>query len=99
VGAANTGMYIYPIALDPTTLNFYTPQNVRGGLTVSVPVSTDNSAVGVMTVNPMSFGPNSYNLLNEFDPVGVGTTVITVDAPPGFSQPSNYRQATVTVNP
>lgn len=99
VGAANTGLQIYPVVLDPTTLNYYTNQNVRGGLTVSVPVSTDNSAVGVVTVNPMSFGPNAANQLNQFDPVGVGTTVITVAVPAGFSQPSNYRQLTAIVNP
>jgi hypothetical protein len=85
--------------LDPTTLNVYTYQHVRGGLTVSVPVTTDPSAVGVMTENPMSFGPNSIYQLNYFDPLSQGTTVISVEVPLGFSQPSNYRQITVTVNP
>jgi hypothetical protein len=99
-GAANTSIGVYAAVLDPTTLNYYTwGQGIRGGLTVNVPVTTDSAAVGTITTSPVTFTPNTSNVATQFDPVGAGTTVISVGVPASFSTPSNYRQITVTVNP
>jgi hypothetical protein len=101
VGAADRTVNVFAAVLDPATLNYYTyGQPIRGGLTVNVPVTTDASAVGTMTVSPVSLGPNTYYTnATAFHPVGAGTTVVSVGVPSTFSMPSNYRQITVVVNP
>jgi hypothetical protein len=97
--AANSSVQITPARLNPTTLNFSANQAVRGGLSVNVPVSTTNPAVGVMTPTTAAFtgGQSSVNV--AFDPLAVGTTQITVGLPSGFSLPGQFVSINATVNP
>jgi hypothetical protein len=98
-GAPNTNVQMRSSRLNPMTLNRVTDQAVRGGLTVSVDMSNSNPTAGVLTVNPLIFPPSTFLQNTQFDPAAAGATVITIQAPPGFSTPSSNQQINVTVNP
>ena len=84
--------------LDPTFLNFQAQQAVRGGLTVSVPVTSGTTSVGTIVGSPAVFNPgDNGNANTAFAPVATGMSVLTVGVPAGFSTPSNGRQLTATV--
>ncbi len=99
VGAANTNIRIDSARLSPVTLNYSTSQPIRGGLSVQVPVTSSNTAVGTIVTSPLTFQNGVFTLNTAFDPAGTGSTTITVGVPAGFSTPSNSRQITATVNP
>jgi hypothetical protein len=96
-GAANTAIQITPARLNPVTLNWAGNQAVRGGLTVNVPVTSSNPAIGTLTPGTLVFGPSATFANTSFDPLAPGATTVSVGAPSGFSTPSNFRQITVTV--
>jgi hypothetical protein len=102
-GAANTSIQINSARLDPTTLNFAGNQQVRGGVTVNVPVTAADqpggTGVGTITTSPVIFTGSQFVRFTQFDPQTAGTSLISVGTPPGFDTPSNNRQITATVNP
>ncbi|MFO1428573.1 MAG: PKD domain-containing protein [Candidatus Competibacteraceae bacterium] len=95
--AANDTLYIHATRLNPTTLNIAGSQAVRGGLTVNVPVTSSNPTVGTITTSPVVFTGGALYVTTQFDPQTAGTTVISVETPPGFDTPSSGRQITATV--
>ena len=97
----NTALQIYTVVLDPTTLNYAGTQSLRGGLTVSVPVTNSDPTVGAIVGSPAVFngGDGYLNASVAFDPNAAGTSTIGLITPPGFTTPSNYQQITATVNP
>ncbi|HET7697241.1 MAG TPA: PKD domain-containing protein [Vicinamibacterales bacterium] len=101
-GASNTGFYLASMRLDPATGNPIEAQNVRGGLTVDVTVSTTPTGVGTIVPTPVTVtGGTAFSagvVGIEFDPAAAGTTLIEVVTPPGFSASNGNRtmQATVT---
>jgi hypothetical protein len=96
--AANTSIQITPARLAPGTFNFAENEAVRAGVTVQVPVTSSNTAAGVIAVSPLTFGPNISSVNTQFDPVAAGTSILTVVAPAGFDASNNFRQITATVN-
>jgi hypothetical protein len=97
---ANATLQITPARLNPSTLNFELNQAIRGGFSTSVPVTAvdqSGSGVGVITVSPLAFTANQSAQITAFDPVNVGTSLISVGVPSGFATPSNFRQITATV--
>jgi hypothetical protein len=96
-GAGNTNVAVFPVRLDPVTLNYASNQSVRGGLTVDVPVTSSNTNVGTITNGLLSFQAGMFSANTAFDPNAPGITTITVGVPTGFSMPSNFRQITATV--
>jgi len=102
VGAANVTVILAAKRLDPVTLNISADQEVRGGLTVDIPVTSSNTAVGVITSSPVVFqGGTGTQKTTAFDGISVGTTIVSIPAPvPGFSIPSNgFSSITFIVNP
>jgi hypothetical protein len=99
VNAANQSLDIRPARLNPTTLNWAQSQQLRGGLSVDVPITSSSTTVGTITVSPVTFHGGDISVSTGFDPAATGSTLITVGVPPGFSTPSNLRQITATVNP
>jgi hypothetical protein len=98
-GAGNVLFRVQPARLDPFSLNVAAFQAVRGGLApVAVPVTSSNTAVGVITISPVTFAGGDSFKDTAFDPVTSGTSTLTVGVPPGFSTPSNSRSITATVN-
>jgi len=100
-GAVNSQLTVRSAALDPVTLNHRQDQEVRGGLTVGVTVTSSNPSVGTITVSPVVFASGQGNKTTFFDPVSAGTSFITIPAPvTGFSIISNWgTTVTATVNP
>jgi hypothetical protein len=104
VNAANSTLTVTSARLDPVTLNFADSQTLRPaglGFTppVQVPVTSSNTAVGVITVSPLNFNTNVTNQITAFDPLSQGTSTVTYGTPPGFTTPNNFRTNLVTVNP
>jgi hypothetical protein len=101
-GAPNITVSVSSSRLDPVTLNLAAEQEVRGGLTVNIPVTSSNTAVGVITVSPVVWnGGTGATKQTLFDPLSVGTTIVSMPAPVvGFAIPSNGSSTiTFTVNP
>ena len=99
VGAANINFPVGPAALNSTTLNFAEFQQIRGGISVDVEVASSDTSVGTIVGNPQTINGGSSQANFEFDPMGVGTTTLTVQTPAGFSTPSNRKDRTANVNP
>ena len=97
--SANRLIVVAPARLNPVTLNFVTPQDVRGGLdVVTVPISSSNTNVGTI-IGTLQFNPGASTATVSFDPLAVGITTISIGTPAGFATPSNLQQITATVNP
>ncbi len=96
--AANTNVQITSARLLPGTFAFQENELVRAGLTVPVTVTSSNASVGVVTPNPISFGPNIGAINAQFDPLTEGATVLEVATPSGFNASNNFRQINATVS-
>jgi hypothetical protein len=98
--SASTNLQLSSARLRDADLTYAGSQEVRGGLTVEVPVTSSDTAVGVITVSPVDFvGGTGYSKLTAFDPIAFGTTVIAVAQPFGFDTPSNVNtEITATVS-
>jgi hypothetical protein len=96
--AANTTVRIDASRLHPTTLNWVASQDLRGGLTVSVPVTSSNTAVGTIIGSPAVITGGNFSQNVAFDPAAQGTTSISIGTPVGFSTPSNFQSITATVD-
>jgi hypothetical protein len=55
-------------------------QPVASGVSISVAVASNNSAVGNVTVSPLTFNAGDSNAATEFQAVGLGTAQITASA-------------------
>ena len=108
--SANSALRITPVVMDRNTLapenptfGVWTALRVRAGTTASVPVISSNPAVGAIIMSPVIFNGNdaTLDLTTEFDPLTVGSTAVTAEAPAGYTQPgeiNSFRsQLTVTV--
>jgi uncharacterized repeat protein (TIGR01451 family) len=96
--SANRAIRVDAARLNPTTLNYVTTQEVRGGFSVSVGLTSSNTTVGDIIGSPVVFnGGDNFIATMLFDPKANGTTDIRVTTPAGFSTPSNFQQITATV--
>jgi hypothetical protein len=94
----NSTLIVTPAMLDPTTLNCYTAQPLRAGISpVTITLANSNAAVGTITLSPIVFYAGESSQTSAFDPQAVGATVLTVETPAGFDAPSNFTQMTATV--
>jgi hypothetical protein len=105
--AGDSGITIYSVPLDPTTLNLIdfgycvpNAQALRPGVAnVSVNVTSSNTAAGTVLTSPVVFTTNQASGTTGFHPVANGTTNVSVATPSGFNTPSNYRVTTYNVVP
>ena len=95
-GAANTDLTLFS-ALLSESLGIVAEQQVRGGITVNVPVTSSNTAVGTITTSPVVFTGGSSSATTQFRPVGEGDTTITAATPAGFSTPAAAASLTASV--
>ncbi|MEN6521880.1 MAG: hypothetical protein ABFD46_12110 [Armatimonadota bacterium] len=96
--ASNTSIDIRPVMLNASTLAYASPQNLRGGMAdITVPVSTSNTDVGVLTASSVTIGANINSAKTQFDPVGAGSATVSVGTPEGFTTPTNKQSITATV--
>ena len=80
-------------------LNTSTNQRLRGGFSVDVDVTSSDLGVGTITISPLMFNANDVFMNTAFQPIGVGTSIVTVVTPAVFDIPSNNQQITATVSP
>ena len=96
--SANTSIQITPARLNPTTLVSEANQALRAGLSVNVPITSSDTAVGIITVSPVAFGSGSTTGGSAFDPIVQGQSTISIGTPSGFSTPAlSQRQIVATV--
>ena len=99
--STNTNVPVYFVVLAPTTLTYYTwGYSPRPGVTINVPVTSSDTAVGTIVTSPITFTNATGATVNaQFDPLAAGTTTISIGTPAGFSTPSEAfrRQITATV--
>ncbi len=98
---ASAALSVQAARLD-TSRNFIKVQPVRGGLTVTVPISNAPGSVG--TINPSSVqipaGESNATVNFVASTSQLGVTTVTAEVPAGFSLPSAGTNALViTVNP
>ena len=100
--AGNQSFGIQALRLDPVTLNWLEQQQVRGGAAFDIPVSSSDPGVGSILNSPVTFGPGQNSALVTFDPVGSGSTVLSLQQPTGFQVLANAgafaRDVQFTVN-
>jgi len=100
--SGNTVLTIYTLVLTPgslTEVGYNLPVNPGLG-TVSIPVTSSNTAVGTILTSPVVFSAGASSVQTSFQPAGGGTSTIAVGAQPsGFSTPSSSGnvQGTATV--
>ncbi len=96
---APTTLTLYPFALTPGTLTILSfGLQVNPGVgPISIPITSSDLAVGTITTSPIVFDPGDTSDATTFQPVGVGTSTISIGTPAGFSTPSQYQQITATV--
>ena len=106
-----SGNFSTSASSNPTNLTVYAAPLTPGALTVvqfglqlnpgigniSVPVVSSNTQVGTITTSPVVFTPGTSNVNTSFTPLASGTSVISIQAPSGFSTPSQDTQVTGTV--
>jgi hypothetical protein len=84
---------VHAARLDPSTLRGVQLQEIRGGLTATVQVTSSVPGVGVITTSPVfvqavADGSQSEAARTQFDPLSAGTTQIEVVPPSGFDAPA-----------
>lgn len=85
--------------LDPVTLNVSSSQQLRGGATASVVVSSSDPLVGTISTSPVVFSGGDLQLSTTFQPAGAGSCTVSLTQPAAFDPPSNGFQINATVNP
>jgi hypothetical protein len=65
-----------------------TVQGLRAGVSATVVVRSSDPAVGTVE-SPLTIKPGSAVANGHFTPLSVGTTIVSIDTPPGFTQPKN----------
>jgi hypothetical protein len=94
----NTTISILSWRLDANG-NIASNQELRAGISMEVPVTSSNPAVGVITSSPLTFtGGGGSSRTTQFDPLTAGSALVSIAQPDGFTIPSNGNtQITATV--
>ncbi len=83
----NATIIVNPWQLNATTLLPERSQAVRGGLTLTVPVSSGTPAVGTVTDSPATLAGGTTGVALTFHPTALGTTLLQATEPSGFNTP------------
>lgn len=97
-----TNIQISPAILTAGTFNFVGYAMLGPGINPQVPIVSSAPGVGTVT-SPITVNPGDTSDYTAFQPVGAGTTNLTLGTPAGFSTPSSAASqqiaATVTAPP
>ena len=96
----NSTLTLAAYQLNPTTLAAQTSQNIRTGSTVSIAVTSSNTAFGMIVTSPVTMNPDTNTTTVLFQPVAPGTTNLVITTPTGFSTPTGTGATSIsaTVN-
>ena len=73
-------------------------QNVAGGFSVSVAVTSSNTAVGTITVSPLTIGAGNNSNTTQFHAISSGTTTLSAAGSAPFVIPSTGGSLVATVS-
>lgn len=73
-------------------------QPVAGGMTLQADLVTADSKVGSFSESKATIPGGESSVFTEFQPSGVGSTVLSVRVPAGFGIASDYKSVSVTVD-
>ena len=96
VGASDTTLQVSATTLDSSN-NPQTTMRVRGGLSVTVPISSSNTGAGTIVGTAVVSGGLINSTGASFHAVGSGQTTLTAQTPSGFSTPASGSQVVATV--
>ena len=96
-GAWPSTITVYSAQLDASG-RFVGVQQVRGGSSATVNVTSSNTRVGTITISPVTIAGGAFNVTTQFQPVGRGSATLAVEIPPGFGGPAQFATMTATVD-
>ena len=70
---------------------------LAGGTSVQVNVTSQNTSVGTITTSPVTIAPGSSDAVTEFQPLTIGTTLVSAVGPAPFVVPSQGASMKATV--
>ncbi len=94
-----TPLTVYSGIVDANSGMFTTQEPIRGGYSVSVPVSSSNTAAGTVSPTSAAFtgGTSTASINLKANAGGTGSTTISVTEPSGFTTPSSGASVTATL--
>lgn len=94
-----TPLAIWTVQLDPVSHRGadITVQPLRAGLTVTIPLTAKDPSIGRIQPSVTIKG-GEQRALADFEPLSVGTTVVSVDTPRGFTPSANSSSVIGAVN-
>lgn len=95
-GAGNVNLTVYAAMLD-SNRNFVEQQQIRGGLTETVSLTSSDPAVGAIVNTPLTFLGGQTTAEAQFDPLSGGITTLALVSPSQYAAPSQYSSLTATV--
>ena len=98
-GRASTIVTVYTVQLDPATRRGadLTVQPVRAGVAIKAVLTNSNPAAGTVKAAELTIPSGVSFASTHFTPAGVGTTVISVTTPAGYTKAANSTSLTVIV--
>ena len=98
-GRASTIVTVYAVQLDPATRRGadLTVQPVRAGVAIKAVLTNSNPAAGTVKAAELTIPSGVSFASTHFTPAGVGTTVISVTTPAGYTKAANSTSLTVIV--
>ncbi|MDQ2949037.1 MAG: hypothetical protein M3Y27_24375, partial [Acidobacteriota bacterium] len=93
----STDINVFGAVLDASG-NFVATQAVAGNLSVNVNVTSSNTAVGTISMSPVTITGGSFGATTQFIKGGGGSSDLTVSTPAGFTTPTAlYTKVTANV--
>jgi hypothetical protein len=96
-GSSPVNLTVYAALLDGSLNYVGTTQNLRGGLSVNVSVTSSNLTVGSIVTSPVTIAGNTNSAATTWQANAYGSSVITAVTPSGFSTPVQNASLTATV--
>jgi len=97
-GQPSTALSVQSAQLDPVSHALVNLEQLRGGIAVSVTVTSQHPAVGTISGSPVSFQGGDSGETISFNPLSSGATVLSVSQPTGFTTPASGASLTANVN-
>ena len=100
LNAADTNLTISTAQLSAGGNVVQTDQKLRGGLSVSVNINNGTQATGTINGTPITLQGGDSSTASgavKFHPASVGTTLLSIAQPTGFTAPVTGGQLTATV--
>jgi hypothetical protein len=94
--AANSTITLYSALLDPSN-NYVQPMALAGNQSVTVNVTSANTSFGVITSSPVTIAATTDSITTQFQPTGVGSSLISVSVPAGYNTPNQDTSVTAVV--